>query len=365
MALIAQSYAPLTTMVDDSGLKSAAILLLLNADNNDALAASARTAYKSPAASASPAATNKPRRRVRRRYNQILRRFCCSYPQCNKSYGSLNHLNAHIVTKKHGQRKSRADFQFTDQNKFLDRYSVGGPASDLSVSGSRMAAENVQSGWPTRREQASGTYWYGMPVRPTQASDEPPRTPVDAMPAAARRDGTSMPLGSNPFAGGSHSSSGPTATTATFLAIAPGGARYLDPGAAGSSYIPHAPHPQAPPPPPYPGYVLYSPYQGLAPGQPHAWVPQQPPPNILAPLHYLPPARDLRSSSTSSAQLPLRPFLPPIYSTHGYAPTSNPHNITLPPMVANQSGSSLPPLNVRENSPNVSAPADSGSCSPK
>lgn len=53
-------------------------------------------------------------RRFRRRYNQIVRKYSCSYPQCNKSYGSLNHLNTHIVTKKHGNRKSKADFQNSD-----------------------------------------------------------------------------------------------------------------------------------------------------------------------------------------------------------------------------------------------------------
>ncbi|KAI5967814.1 uncharacterized protein KGF55_000046 [Candida pseudojiufengensis] len=54
---------------------------------------------------------NNKGRRFRRRYNQINRRFPCSYPNCMKSYGSLNHLNTHIVSKKHGHRKAKADFQ--------------------------------------------------------------------------------------------------------------------------------------------------------------------------------------------------------------------------------------------------------------
>ncbi|CAK9439007.1 uncharacterized protein LODBEIA_P32310 [Lodderomyces beijingensis] len=55
-------------------------------------------------------------RRFRRRYNQIVRKYPCSYPGCSKSYGSLNHLNTHIVTKKHGHRKSKADFQAAGGN---------------------------------------------------------------------------------------------------------------------------------------------------------------------------------------------------------------------------------------------------------
>jgi hypothetical protein len=54
---------------------------------------------------------NRRGRRFRRRYNQILRKYMCSFPGCTKSYGSLNYLNTHIFSKKHGQRKSKADFQ--------------------------------------------------------------------------------------------------------------------------------------------------------------------------------------------------------------------------------------------------------------
>lgn len=50
-------------------------------------------------------------RRFRRRYHQIYRKYKCLYKNCTKSYGSLNHLNTHIVTKNHGQRMSKAEFK--------------------------------------------------------------------------------------------------------------------------------------------------------------------------------------------------------------------------------------------------------------
>lgn len=53
-------------------------------------------------------------RRFRRRYYQIVRKYKCTYPGCTKRYGLLNHLNTHIVTKKHGLRKSKADFKDVD-----------------------------------------------------------------------------------------------------------------------------------------------------------------------------------------------------------------------------------------------------------
>ncbi|KAI0244850.1 hypothetical protein L0F63_001015 [Massospora cicadina] len=44
------------------------------------------------------------RKRVRRRYNEIERHYCCKYPGCTKSYGTLNHLNDHIQLQSHGPR---------------------------------------------------------------------------------------------------------------------------------------------------------------------------------------------------------------------------------------------------------------------
>ncbi|OBA23056.1 hypothetical protein METBIDRAFT_97418 [Metschnikowia bicuspidata var. bicuspidata NRRL YB-4993] len=53
-------------------------------------------------------------RRFRRRHYQIHRKYSCCFQGCTKSYGSLNHLNTHIVTKNHGLRKSKHDFKHVD-----------------------------------------------------------------------------------------------------------------------------------------------------------------------------------------------------------------------------------------------------------
>ncbi|KAK6868974.1 C2H2 finger domain transcription factor CON7 [Candida tropicalis] len=98
-------------------------------------------------------ADNKRGRRFRRRYNQIVRKYPCSFPGCIKSYGSLNHLNTHIVTKKHGHRKSKADFQHSSQSK-EDGSNKAGDASQY-----------VQPG----NDYTVGNYWYGYSthLRPT------------------------------------------------------------------------------------------------------------------------------------------------------------------------------------------------------
>lgn len=49
---------------------------------------------------------NAVKKRPRRRYDEIERLYQCSYPDCNKAYGTLNHLNAHVTMQKHGQKRS-------------------------------------------------------------------------------------------------------------------------------------------------------------------------------------------------------------------------------------------------------------------
>lgn len=47
-----------------------------------------------------------PKKRARRRYDEIERMYGCNYPGCTKAYGTLNHLNAHISMQKHGPKRT-------------------------------------------------------------------------------------------------------------------------------------------------------------------------------------------------------------------------------------------------------------------
>ncbi|SRR6266702_1190940 len=49
---------------------------------------------------------NAVRKRPRRRYDEIERLYHCSWTGCTKSYGTLNHLNAHIVMQRHGNKRT-------------------------------------------------------------------------------------------------------------------------------------------------------------------------------------------------------------------------------------------------------------------
>lgn len=346
----------LLTMDDEhTAAKNTAILLLLNRENGQALSSATLPNLDAPSKS-----IEKPRRRVRRRYNQILRRFCCSYPQCTKSYGSLNHLNAHIVTKKHGQRKSRADFQFGDDAAVSAQHQVY-PGTHNGLSASSVQHYLVNPGWPSRRDQASGTYWYGMPVRPLQAPDVVPG------PLPQQQQHTLEPVAA-PLGRDARGSMLNLHSPGHFaVAEAPAGASGMPPGPPGA--------PMSSSHPPFPGYILYrAPFPTSASvGGPPGWISQsqqqqQPPPppptHFLALSHYLPAARESRSSSTSSSKLPIRSFAsPPLFSAHNLPQRSTPQNITLPPMLPRiPSSSSLPPLNIAETvQPKSVPPTDSSS----
>ena len=46
-----------------------------------------------------------PKKRPRRRYDEIERLYLCGWNGCEKSYGTLNHLNAHVAMQKHGEKR--------------------------------------------------------------------------------------------------------------------------------------------------------------------------------------------------------------------------------------------------------------------
>lgn len=46
-----------------------------------------------------------PKKRPRRRFDEIERLYTCGWSGCEKSYGTLNHLNAHVAMQKHGEKR--------------------------------------------------------------------------------------------------------------------------------------------------------------------------------------------------------------------------------------------------------------------
>jgi hypothetical protein len=102
------------------------------------------------------------RKRPRRRYDEIERLYHCSWPDCTKAYGTLNHLNAHVVMQKHGPRRlpsgehrpPHLDLIFTPEN------------SDNPVCSLQNSKSCENSGARRRRREASLPRRWLLPVNP-------------------------------------------------------------------------------------------------------------------------------------------------------------------------------------------------------
>ncbi|KAH7870411.1 uncharacterized protein C8R40DRAFT_1163168 [Lentinula edodes] len=81
---------------------------------------------------------NTVKKRPRRRYDEIERLYQCSWPDCNKAYGTLNHLNAHVTMQKHGSKRSPNEFkelrkQWRKAKKESEAATLGGVSRRPSV----------------------------------------------------------------------------------------------------------------------------------------------------------------------------------------------------------------------------------------
>ncbi|KAF6008779.1 hypothetical protein HII12_004007 [Brettanomyces bruxellensis] len=53
----------------------------------------------------------RPKKRKRKKYNEVERFYKCNYKNCTKAYGTLNHLNCHIMLQKHGKKRLPSEFK--------------------------------------------------------------------------------------------------------------------------------------------------------------------------------------------------------------------------------------------------------------
>jgi hypothetical protein len=62
-------------------------------------------------------------KRPRRRYEEIERMYKCGWNGCEKAYGTLNHLNAHVTMQSHGAKRT-PEGMFTIFSFDVDRVDV-------------------------------------------------------------------------------------------------------------------------------------------------------------------------------------------------------------------------------------------------
>ncbi|KAG9121184.1 hypothetical protein FRC07_002964 [Ceratobasidium sp. 392] len=51
------------------------------------------------------------RKRPRRRNDEIECLYSCSFEDCTRAYGTLNHLNAHVSMRKHGAKRDPSELE--------------------------------------------------------------------------------------------------------------------------------------------------------------------------------------------------------------------------------------------------------------
>lgn len=56
-------------------------------------------------------------KRPRRRYEEIERMYKCGWNGCEKAYGTLNHLNAHVTMQSHGAKRTPEGMQTKKKKK--------------------------------------------------------------------------------------------------------------------------------------------------------------------------------------------------------------------------------------------------------
>ncbi|EEH03977.1 conserved hypothetical protein [Histoplasma capsulatum G186AR] len=143
--------------------------------------------YSSPGTtvgSASPAATAGPRpgqvysfvpipgaqqhKRPRRRYEEIERMYKCGWNGCEKAYGTLNHLNAHVTMQSHGAKRTPEEFkeirkEWKARKKEEENQRKAAEERERAAA---QASQQVDGNAPTDPSQAAQPASYPTSVRP-------------------------------------------------------------------------------------------------------------------------------------------------------------------------------------------------------
>ncbi|KAJ1660993.1 hypothetical protein IWQ61_000147 [Dispira simplex] len=131
------------------------------------------------------------KKRPRRRYEEIERLYSCNWPECDKSYGTLNHLNAHIVMQKHGPKRHPSEFKHiqkgarkrvskdeqNDEN-LSETASDHSPTKALSVSKEVSSPIKTSEGEAQDSSRLSQSGKGGIPLRDILQEDDPQNHPA-------------------------------------------------------------------------------------------------------------------------------------------------------------------------------------------
>lgn len=98
------------------------------------------------------------KKRSRRRYDEIERIYHCGYKGCDKAYGTLNHLNAHVAMQKHGEKRLPAEFKEMRKEWRKKKREEAAAAANKEAAAAAAAANEAQSLPPPAGPYANSVY---------------------------------------------------------------------------------------------------------------------------------------------------------------------------------------------------------------
>ncbi|KAI5356935.1 Putative Zinc finger C2H2-type, C2H2 finger domain transcription factor CON7 [Septoria linicola] len=119
-------------------------------------------------------------KRPRRRYEEIERMYKCGWNGCEKAYGTLNHLNAHVTMQSHGTKRTPEEFK-----EIRKEWKAKKKEEDNSrkAEEERQRQEAARNG--TDSAQGQGQPGYGQPHMMPQMGG-PQLPPIGYQPAAGQ-----------------------------------------------------------------------------------------------------------------------------------------------------------------------------------
>ncbi|UKZ79078.1 C2H2 finger domain transcription factor con7, variant 2 [Trichoderma virens FT-333] len=106
-------------------------------------------------------------KRPRRRYEEIERMYKCGWNGCEKAYGTLNHLNAHVTMQSHGQKRTPEEFKEI-RKEWKQRKKEEEAQRKAEEERQRAAAANVAQNGGGDPQAPDGASSSGYPTRPVQ-----------------------------------------------------------------------------------------------------------------------------------------------------------------------------------------------------
>ncbi|KAM3421797.1 transcription factor [Cercospora zeina] len=120
-------------------------------------------------------------KRPRRRYEEIERMYKCGWNGCEKAYGTLNHLNAHVTMQSHGTKRTPEEFKEIRKEWKAKKKEE---ESSRKAEEERQRQEAARNGQDTA--QAQGQPGYGQPHMMQPQMGGPQLPPIGYQPAAGQ-----------------------------------------------------------------------------------------------------------------------------------------------------------------------------------